>query len=60
MKEKIEILFEDIDYLIVENEETKEIIAKITQYDMECIEPYVIRVKPIPNEKTRTKSSQKN
>lgn len=48
---KANILFEDIEYLIIENEETKEIIAKITQNTMECIKPYIIRVKPIPNKK---------
>lgn len=54
MKEKIEILRDDIDYLIIQNEETKEIIAKITQYDSEVISGYVIRIKPIPNKKDKT------
>lgn len=55
VKEKIEILNNDIEYLVVENENTGEIIAKITQYDMEVINPYVIRVKPTLDKKDQTK-----
>lgn len=54
MKEKINILKDDIDYLIIQNEETKEIIAKITQYDSEVIDGYVMRIKPISNKKDKT------
>ena len=49
--EKTNILYEDIEYLIIENEETHEIIAKISQYESEVIKPYIIRIKPIPNKK---------
>lgn len=52
--EKIDILYDDIEYLIIENEDSKKIIAKITQYDIECIKPYVIRVKPISIKKDKT------
>lgn len=55
VKEKIEILNNDIEYLVVENENTGEIIAQITQYDMEVINPYVIRVKPTLDKKDQTK-----
>ncbi len=51
MKEKIEILNDEIEYITIENEETSEIIATITQYDVKCIKPYIIKVKLIPLEK---------
>lgn len=54
-KEKTEILYGDIEYIIIQNEETEEIIAKISQYDMEVIKPYVIRVKPTLDKKDQTK-----
>ena len=52
--EKTNILFEDIEYLIIENKTTKEIITKITQNDVDVIEDYIIRIKPI--KKAREKS----
>ena len=42
---EIKNLPDDIEYIIIQNEETNEIIAKITQDKADVIKPYVIRVK---------------
>jgi len=41
----INLLAEDLDYIIIENEVTKEKIAEITQKDVNSAENYVIRIK---------------
>ncbi len=44
---KMNILNKNVEYIIIQNEETKEIVAKITQDNCDVIKPYVIRVKEI-------------
>lgn len=35
----------DIEYIIIQNEDTGEIIAKITNENTEVIKPYMVRIK---------------
>lgn len=40
------ILKDDLEYLIIENEETDETVVKITQYDVKQSEGYLVKIKP--------------
>lgn len=39
------ILNKNIEYVIIQNEETKEIIVEFTQEYVDIIKPYIVRVK---------------
>ena len=43
-KSNQKILYEDIEYVVIENEKTKEIIAKLTQENIDVAKPFVIRI----------------
>ena len=46
MKEEAKnILNDNIEYIIIQNEETKEIIVKIEKDKLDVIKPFVIRIK---------------
>lgn len=45
MEKKIEVLDDDVEYLIIQNDKTKEIIAKITQYDSGVFDGYIVKIK---------------
>lgn len=45
MRKEINLLNNELEYLIIQNKVTGEIIAKITQYNTELINDYVIRIK---------------
>ncbi len=51
MEKKLGILNDDVVHIKIQNEDTKEVIAIITQNDYDVIKPYVIRVKEKPNKK---------
>lgn len=45
LKEKNNILADNVEYIIIQNEKTGEIIAKITRSNFDVISPFLIRIK---------------
>lgn len=47
----MDILNKNVAYIIIQNEQTKEIVAEITQDNCDVIKPYIIRIKEFPKNK---------